>query len=325
MTSLSSPPRNGPLEELSTQQAGVLTTRQLAALGVTRSFLRAQLKARRWRRVLPEVYVVFSGPMPSLTRVWVAVLYAGSGAVASHQTAAWLGGLAAEPPSIIDISVDHGGRCSPPQAGIRIRQSRQLAAKRHPSRLPPQTRLEDTVLDLVDQSDTAVAVIDLLLRACQRRLTTPGRLRDRATSRARLRWRGLVSDVLADLRDGVQSALERHYFRDVELAHGLPRGQRNARDGGPGRARYRDVRYRLWKLIVELDGRAAHPADERERDDLRDNAVLEDEGVKTLRYGWRTVVGDPCRTAAQVARLLEQAGWMGPLRRCGPNCSAADR
>lgn len=261
--------------------------------------------------------------MPFLTRIWIAVLYAGPSAVASHQTAAWLADLVAEPPPTVDVSVPHGGRCSPAQPGIRIHQSRQLAAKRHPSRLPPQTRLEDTVLDLIDQSDTAVAVIDLLLKACQRRLTTPTRLTDLARARTRLRWRRLVSDVLADVRDGVQSALERHYFRDVEVAHGLPRGQRNARDGGKGRARYRDVRYRLWKLIVELDGRAAHPTDERERDDLRDNAVLEGEDVRTLRYGWRSVVGQPCRTAAQIASVLRRGGWVGEVRRCGPQCTVA--
>ena len=142
--------------------------------------------------------------------------------------------------------------------------------------------------------------------------------------RRRLRWRRLVRDLVADVREGVHSTLERRYRSGVEVAHGLPRGRRNRAEGSLGRREYRDVRYWLWKLVVELDGRAAHPFDLRERDDLRDNALLESEGVRTLRYGWRSVTEEPCRTAAQVARLLRLGGWTGRLRACGPTCTALD-
>lgn len=128
--------------------------------------------------------------------------------------------------------------------------------------------------------------------------------------------------VLAEVRQGVQSTLERDYFRDVERAHGLPRGDRNQPEGEPGRRRYRDVRYQRYHLGVELDGRAAHPVDGKDTDDIRDNTLLEDEGVRTLRYGWKAVAGRPRATAGQVARLLRQGGWSGTPRRCRPGCSA---
>jgi len=57
---------------------------------------------------------------------------------------------------------------------------------------------------------------------------------------------------------------------------------------------YRDVRYLPYRLVVELDGRAAHPQDRRERDDLRDNSLVVADGTQTLRYGWRSVTTRAC-------------------------------
>jgi hypothetical protein len=193
---------------------------------------------------------------------------------------------------------------------------------RHPSRTPPQTRLEDTVLDLIDEAVTEDSVVDVVLRACQRRLTTAARLALRARGRKRLRWRRLVGELVAEVQAGVLSALERRYYRDVERPHGLPRGSRNRTEGRRGRRRYRDVRYRRWRVVVELDGRAAHPDEWQEADDIRDNELVADEDTRTLRYGWRSVTASPCTTAAQVGRTLRSRGWPGRLTSCGPACTA---
>ena len=181
--------------------------------------------------------------------------------------------------------------------------------------------MEDTVLDLTDAASREDSVIDIVLRACQRRLSTPRRLRERARARSRLRWRRLVDDLLEEVSAGVLTPLERRYFRDVETAHGLPCSERNSTDGPVGRRRYRDVRYLRWRLVVELDGRAAHPQSERERDDLRDNELVEADGSRTLRYGWRSVSARPCQTAGQVVRLLRSGGWTGAPIHCGPGCT----
>jgi hypothetical protein len=250
-------------------------------------------------------------------------LYAGSGALASHRTAGHLQGLVDDEPAVVEVLVPHGRRVAS-RPGVRVRQSRRINIVRHPARLPPQTRLDETVLDLTDQATRSEPVIDLLLRACQRRLTTAARLVLASRGRKRLRWRALISDILAEVRAGVQSALERRYFRDVERAHGLPRGLRNRADVDRGRRRYRDVRYLRWKVIVELDGRAAHPDEWREIDDLRDNAVTAAEQALTFRYGWRAVTVRPCATAAQVAHSLRSRGWSGLVNKCGPTCTVAD-
>jgi len=55
----------------------------------------------------------------------------------------------------------------------------------------------------------------------------------------------------------------------------------------------RDLEYRAWGLVVELDGRLNHADTERVmRDMARDNAVTVT-GRATLRYGWREVAGRP--------------------------------
>jgi hypothetical protein len=48
-------------------------------------------------------------------------------------------------------------------------------------------------------------------------------------ARARVRWRAEMSRVLADIGDGVHSALEYRYVRDVERAHRLPAAKRRAK------------------------------------------------------------------------------------------------
>ena len=176
---------------------------------------------------------------------------------------------------------------------------------------------------MLDQAACAPAwaAIDLVLRATQRRLTTAVRLRDALDRRRRHRWRGLLSEVLSEVAQGVASPLERHYLRDVERRHRLPSGERNRQETASGRHWYRDVRYPGWETVVELDGREAHPVDAAFRDLRRDNhAVVAGETV--LRYGWRDVVGRPCEVAAQVAAVLALRGWPGRPVPCGAGCAA---
>jgi hypothetical protein len=116
--------------------------------------------------------------------------------------------------------------------------------------------------------------------------------------------------------------LERRYRHDVEIAHALPRGERGEQWLGPdGRKRYYDVRYRTWRLRIELEGLAYHPSDRSHVDAARDNAAVL-LGDVVLRYGWRAVVGDPCQVAAQVSAVLELRGWGPGMASCGSSCRA---
>jgi hypothetical protein len=309
------------LAALAEGQAGVLSRAQALAGGMSRHQIVSRLAGGLWQTTEVEgVYRTLTGPMSDLALCWVALLYAGSDAALCRESAAWSWKLADALPRPIHVLLPTTRRVLSKESLVSIHYSVHHAARRHPTRIPPVTKLDDTVLDLVDFAPRPADVVDVLTRSCQRRLTTAERLGREAESRKKLAHRELLTDVLTEVSGGVHSPLERAYFRDVERAHGLPRGDRNAREGAAGRRRYRDVRYRRHRLVVELDGSAAHPIEARDRDDIRDNELVEHEGTATLRYGWTAVVGRSCETALQVARLLRQGGWAGMARPCGPGC-----
>jgi len=190
----------------------------------------------------------------------------------------------------------------------------------HPSAQTPRLRVEDAVLDLCNISPAAGA-LDLILRATQRRVTTAERVRRAMGVRRHLRWRSLLMEVLAEVENGVASPLESRYHRDVECRHHLPPAIRNAPEPQAGGGHlYRDVRYRAWHVVIELDGREAHPTVGAFRDMRRDN-VAAVAGDVVLRYGWRDVIGDPCGVATQVNAVLKLGGWQGEAQPCGATCA----
>lgn len=258
-------------------------------------------------------------PLPRLSRVWAALLYAGEGAAASHETAAELWGLLDVPERVVHVTVPVARRV----AGlddVRVHYAHRLAESRHPTRIPPVVRVEDTVLDLVDQATSAQAAMSWVTRACQRRRTTSERLGMALDARKKIRWRAATQRVLSEVTIGAESPLEIAYLRRVERPHGLPEGRRQARVRLMGRSQWTDVLYDAFHTIVELDGRVAHPDHERFRDHRRDNQSTV-HGRSTLRYGWVDTTTDSCRVAQQVAAVLVANGWQGRPRRCGQWCT----
>lgn len=302
-------------------QHGLISRGQLLGLGLTPSQARTHVTNRRWQRVHPGVYATFTGALDPIHRVWAALLYAGPGAVACCTTSLWLFGVLDEAPETVHVSIPESRRVDPVQ-GLRPHRRRALDRPEtpiHPAASPPRIRVEESLLDATvgrSEADT----VGLILRATQRRLTTPARVSAALSRRPVQSGRALIRDVLADAAAGVASPLERHYRRRVEIPHGLPAGRRNLVDVDQhGHRRYRDVEYRRWHLVIELDGQEAHPRDGAFRDLRRDNQVTAT-GRTTFRYGWRDVVGEPCTVAAQVGIALSQRGWRGTILPCGQGC-----
>jgi hypothetical protein len=176
---------------------------------------------------------------------------------------------------------------------------------------------------VLDLTQTAVCFDDVcgwVTRAFARDLTDTERLRAAMRQRPKLRWRADLHELIVAAASGDHSVLEFRYERDVERAHGLPEPVRQAPFTGPdGRSGRRDRLYRDYGVVVELDGRLAHPTENRWRDKDRDNAAAVD-GYQSLRYGWTDVRWHPCATALQVARVLRDHGWDGWPRPCSPGC-----
>ncbi|QHT57533.1 hypothetical protein GXP71_16625 [Cellulomonas sp. H30R-01] len=154
----------------------------------------------------------------------------------------------------------------------------------------------------------------------------PGVVLLHAEERRALRHRALLVGMLGTdglLDQGVESPLEHRYLRDVERAHGLPSATAQRRDRVGGRWIRADRVHVALGVRVELDGQLAHPHGRTDDDVWRDNAVAVERSELTLRYRWRHVVAQPCRTAAQVAAALTARGWQGHPRRCGRDCTVA--
>ncbi|GGM62418.1 type IV toxin-antitoxin system AbiEi family antitoxin domain-containing protein [Dactylosporangium sucinum] len=300
---------------------GVVSRADALRAGISDAVIRRRLASGRWQRVFPGTFVTFSGPVPRETYLDAVVLHAGAGAVLSHRTAAELHGLADEPAPLVHVTVPAGRR--PRRApGVAFHRSGRVERAAHPALRPPRTRVEDTVVDLADTAASLDEAIGWITRACGRRLTTVARLRAAFAERPRVRWRRRLQLLLSDEGDGCHSVLEARYLTDVERPHGLPIGLRQSPLAQGGASEYADVEYAGFGLVVELDGRLAHPDEERARDRRRDNGATE-QGRRTLRYGWAEVVGDPCAVAVQVARVLRAAGWRGEPRSCGRSgCTA---
>src|SRR5262245_38227360 len=305
------PPALGDLAEL---QRGVISRSQALACGLSSQAIRWRVESGRWQRLHAGVYAVYTGAPDRQATLWAIVLRTGPGSALSFQTAAELDGLLDRPAPLIHITIPSTRRVTAIR-DVVVHTRQNVERARHPARLPPRTRLEETVLDLTDACDDIIAAMDWVSRALGRRLTTQDQLRHTAEQRPQLRWRAAITSALSPELSGVNSALEFRYVHAVERPHRLPRSTRQAPAVMDGRKAYRDVLYEEYGLVVELDGKIAHPDDQRWLDIARDNAAAAT-GLITLRYGYIDLTRRPCLVAAQVADVLRLRGWSGIPRRC---------
>jgi hypothetical protein len=288
-------------------QQGVVTSGQLIAAGITKDMIKSKVRSGRWQRTYRGVYATFSGELGRPAALWAGVLSAGTGAMLSHRTAAEAGRLTDSRSGLIHITVP-GSRRVTKMPGIVVHYSARVSQALHPALLPPQTRIEETILDLAGTASTIDNATAWVLAGFCRRLTTQARLNASMDRRARLRWRRELAELLTEDAAGLHSILERRYDRDVERPHGLPSGSRQAHAKRGDRSEYRDRLYDAYQVAIELDGELTHPDETRWKDIRRDNAAAAD-GIITLRYGWLDVTRMPCKIAAEVASVLPSAWY----------------
>lgn len=187
---------------------------------------------------------------------------------------------------------------------------------------PPRQRTEHAVIDVMAKrirSGDVAGAYGALTEACHRR-TTAARVLVVLERRSRVHGRQLILGMLSDLRDGANSVLERGYLRNVERAHGLPRGERRQRSRSTGTRTDQDVRYEKYGLLVELDGRHVHDnAASWDADARRDLAELVVAEMATARMTYGLVFNEACGTARQLEVYFRRKGWSGEFIRC-PRC-----
>jgi hypothetical protein len=300
------------------RQGLVVSRGQAIRAGMSRDAIRSKVRSRKWQPLYPGVYALFTGPPHRMAQLWAAVLWAGPDAVLSYETAAELNRLIDKPVPAIHITVPASRRVRPVRGIVVHLSSRGVGAAEYT--WPLRTRVEETVLDLTQAARSFDDVCGWVTQAMGRMLTTDVMLKAAMSVRRKMCWRKELTELIDAAAGGADSVLEFRYDRDVERAHGLPAAERQVPFAGPGGRRgRRDRVYEKYGVVVELDGRLAHPAENQWKDKARDNAAAA-EGKQSLRYGWMHGRWKACATATEVARVLRLHGWDGWPRPCSPGC-----
>jgi hypothetical protein len=313
------------LRKTASLQAGVVTRKQVMRAAMSARMVDWRVRSGEWQRVHTGVYATFTGVLPRLAQLWAAVLYAGDGAVLSHESAGELQGLVARPASRIHVTVPRSRRVAAfPGLVIHLSDVPERLG-RYPEGAPPATLVADTVVDLAEactdvegvygwvaralgRNDVAVNVVDLLVAVKLRK---------------KLRWRVELAEAIVAASEGAHSALELLWDKNVELPHGLPPASRQVPfTKASGQVGFRDREYVPWGVIIELDGKESHPEERRTGDNARDRAASVGD-KETLRYCWRETRYQGCHSAVEVIRVLWRRGWRGRPRACSRDCPVA--
>ncbi len=283
------------------QQRGLITAAQARLGGLGRQQLYWRLESGRWQRVHPRVYAAHNGGLSSEQRELAALLYAGTGAVLSHQTAARLDGLSGHETTVVHVTVPADRRVRS-LSEVRVHRSRLLGPLDvHPSRRPARTRLPRSIVDIAVASRGRDDVRAVLAAGVQQGLVLAADLRAAVLRAGPRRRRALMLTTLSDIAGGSHSLPELQMLALLRQACLREPDQRQKRLRN-GRW-YLDMWWEAPRLAVEVDG-GLHRMTERWWGDLdRMNEVgLGDRLV--LRFPSHVIRERPERVADQLRRGL---------------------
>jgi predicted transcriptional regulator of viral defense system len=176
------------LRYLARCQKGVVSRSQALRAGLSPDMVKFRVSSGRWRQMYPGVYATFTGVPSRGAQLWAAVLLAGPGATLSHETAAELHRLADQAADTIHVTIPRQRRVRAVE-GVSLHRSDRAAEAVQRHTYPPQTTVEETVLDLAEAAKSFDDVCGWVTRAIARDLTDEARLRQAMTARLRMRWR----------------------------------------------------------------------------------------------------------------------------------------
>jgi very-short-patch-repair endonuclease len=258
---------------LARRQHGVVSRRQLLAMGMDKSTIERRVNARRLIRIRSGHYRV--GPIAQpLEREMAAFLACGRGAVLSHQTAAAIHSLL-HPARSGPVHVTVTGSDRGPKPGIRMYRTRLLPSDEITRREGiPVTTPARTVIDVAPR--LRPAALEQLIAEAHRK-----RFRPQLVSLiARYPNRPGVPAIRAMLRGKPQftrSKAERRLLEALRRAGFAP--QANAKLGS-----YEvDILIADHHLILEIDGHPFHSSRPDRRRDYARDAELNALGYTVLR------------------------------------------
>lgn len=286
------------MAEVAGAQAGVIATRQLRAIGLSKAGIARRLAKGDLHALHRGVYAVGHTALTRRSTEWAAVLACGPDAVLSHRTAAALWGLA-KPGKAIEVTTPRSGRQG--HRGITIHRSRRLdPVDRTTLNGLPVTSLHRTLVDLADiltQPKLAKAIHEAeiqrafdLKRLEEAIARVPGR-----KGRHRLRRACAVYEPPPFTRNRAEELLH-----ELLAEHALPAPQANA-----ARAGYElDLFWPQARLNVEFDGWQTHDTTRAFFADRRRDRALRRAGIEPVRVTWRDLTTGRAELVADLRAFL---------------------
>lgn len=309
------------IASIAARQHGIVTRRQLLAIGVSRHAIDRRLRHAHLRSVHAGVYQV--GPVPLPRSREMAAVLACDGATVSHRTAAVLRDLAPAPaPTPLELTIPPGRHCGR-RPGLRVH--RRAIAGDEIERIDgiPVTSAARTLLDLAGacssrrtatgrlhsgpeaqarrtgvvsarELERALAAAERSQPRLRRQLTSLLLRYPRAPGIARLRLLLGQSDAVFTRSEAEERLL------DLIRKAGLDVPEMNVMLHG-----YEvDCYWKRARLVIEVDGFAFHrSARSFLRDHQRDSALVA-EGIQILRLSWHQIEKEREKTLVQIARAL---------------------
>jgi predicted transcriptional regulator of viral defense system/very-short-patch-repair endonuclease len=301
------------------RMAGLMTSQELLARGVTK----ARLKTRLQRGELTAVWHGVYGITELVTtvrarpggdeamRAAAAVMALGAGNVVSHQTAASLHRLDVVGPRersvVISRAAGTGGRHS--WQGVRVHTATLPEAHVTSEYGIPVTTVARTVIDLARMLPFGGGVV-VADSALHRKRASKEDLR--AVLRDCAQWRGsrraAETVEFADRRsESPLESLARALFHE----HGLPAPQLQVTLGGSDPIGRVDFYWPDFRTVVEVDGALKYSdprvqAEMRARSQLLRDAALREAGFEVVHLTWDDVVNRPDHVIAVLLAAFER-------------------
>ena len=292
--------------EIADNQAGIISRTQLSAVGATRAEVRAQVRARRWRRVGSQCVSMTTGGLTREAQLWAAVFEAGPRAFLDGPAALEAAGLERYHSDRIRVSVPRGARVRRAR-GLDIRQTRRWRADDVVGVGLPRARPEVAAVRaaLWARSDRQAALV--LSMVVQQGIATAEAIAFELLRVLRDKRRLLVQRVVLDLLGGVRSLGELDFARECRR-RGIPEPSRQVVRRGRNGRYYLDVYWDEWHVVVEIDGIHHSWAEQIVGDALRHNDVTlgHDIVLRLPLLGLRVATDE---FFEQIQAALRSRGW----------------
>jgi very-short-patch-repair endonuclease len=288
-------------------QFGLVTIDQLRGVGLADSVIADAVARGRLHRVFHGVYSVGHRHLDPRARLLAATLACGPGSVASHGTAAWLLGLWAKRPGVIDV-------IGPVEAGRKIAGVRRRF-------VPPPGKGEVWIRSGVPVTNAARTIVDFA-GTPEARNGGLAAIIEQAAVLGVLDVAGIDRVLDGPRRRGSKTLLRtvepwRRYRRGIKIRSrmeakllpllteaGLPIPRTNQRIQIGEDLFEVDFLWAREKVVVETDGGAFHDNPEAGDRDSHRNHALSAAGFRIPRLGWEDLRDRPGQALREIASLL---------------------